>query len=199
MKSLKIFIASFVMAFSFNSCEQVEKSIEPDIQHELVEVLHLGNSIHLQNLVEEVSNNIQSNGRSYSLLNEVSFEKAWKRHDPETGITRYSFSMQSSPDNYVFRSFVLSEKDNQINGHVFEYEVDKEWLEGYGIFPGWDKYNGYFRLLNLDGEVLTENEIVDGRSTSNTTTFGRSSDSYCITYTTQVCNYIPSMPELGAS
>ena len=105
-----------------------------------------------------------------------------------------------SDDGLTTRKFILSENNkNEISGHVFEYEVDKDWLADFGSFPGWDKYNGYFRLLNLEGEILTENEIYNGSSVSNITNAGRTSGSYCITYTTKVCVNVPSRPELGTS
>ena len=126
------------------------------------------------------------NGRSNSFLDEVNFERAMKRFNPETGNTHYSFSMHSD-SGLTLRKFILSENsENEISGHVFEYEVDADWLAEIEIFPGWHQYNGYFRILDLDGEVIAENEIISGSSVSKESSNGRSSGYICITTTRRI-------------
>ena len=90
------------------------------------------------------------NGRSNSFLDEVNFERAMKRFNPETGNTHYSFSMHSD-SGLTLRKFILSENsENEISGHVFEYEVDADWLAEVEIFPGWHHYTmDTFRVTGL--------------------------------------------------
>ena len=138
------------------------------------------------------------NGRSNSILDEVDFERAMKRFNPETGNTHYSFSMHSD-SGLTLRKFILSENsENEISGHIFEYEVDADWLAEVEIFPGWHQYNGYFRILDLDGEVIAENEIISGSSVSKESSNGRSSRYICIT-TIRLIGWVGAHPDyMGA-
>ena len=87
-------------------------------------------------------------------------------------------------EGLTMRKFILTETaENEISGHIFEYEVAADWLFELDSFPGWDKYNGYFRVLDLDGEIVGENEIVAGSSVSRESTSGRGSGITCLTYT----------------
>ena len=135
------------------------------------------------------------NGRSNSILDEVNFERAVKRFNPETGNTHYSFSMHSD-SGLTLRKFILSENsENEISGHVFEYEVDAYWLAEVEIFPRWDYYTGYFRVISLQGEVISESGIINGSSVNNESIGGRTSGQICSTTTTLICKYLTSDPD----
>ena len=99
----------------------------------------------------------------------------------------------------TIRKFILSENsENEISEHVFEYEVDADWLAEIEIFPGWHQYNGYFRILDLDEEVIAENEIVAGSSVSKESSNGRSSGYTCIT-TIRLIGWVGAHPDyMGA-
>jgi len=149
------------------------------------EVIFLEDNIHLQNLVNQI--NVSTiNGRSNSLLDDVDFNKAIVTVDEESGLTSYTFSMFTE-NRAALRKFILAEnQQQQIEGYVYEYELDVDWYNSLDSFPGWDQYNGYFRILNLDGDVFAENTIVDGESLFNNNTNGRTSGYTCITYTVRV-------------
>lgn len=144
-----------------------QQTIEPK-QHK-VEIILLTDSDHLQNLVSSINQKALATGRDNSLLNEVNFERAFKRLNPETGITKYSFSMKSE-NGLMLRKFVLSENyEKEVFGHVYVYQVNADWLVEVGEFAGWHKYNGSFSILDLDGEVIVENEIINGSSDNSNT------------------------------
>ena len=188
---------SFSLLLLLQSCTDQEEAIEPE--QSSIEVVLLADNNHLQSLVGKIEEEPSMNGRTASLLSEVNFEKAMKKINSETGTIHYSFSMHSD-DGLTIRKFILSENSkNEISGHVFEYEVDASWLAEVGEFLGWDQYNGFFRIIDLEGSIISENEIVGGSSLVNKTNNGRSSGTTCIAYTQKICAYVPSMPELGTT
>ena len=183
-KHLLLPIVILLLLSLFQACTDQDQAIEPE--QPIVEVVLLTEDSRLQNLVGKINQQGSMNGRSNSFLDEVNFERAMKRFNPETGNTHYSFSMHSD-SGLTLRKFILSENsENEISGHVFEYEVDADWLAEVEIFPGWHQYNGYFRILDLDGEVIAENEIVAGSSVSKESSNGRSSGYICITTTRRI-------------
>ena len=183
-KHLLLPIVILLLLSLFQACTDQDQAIEPEQPN--VEIVLLTENSHLQNLMGKINQQGSMNGRSNSILDEVNFERAMKRFNPETGNTHYSFSMHSD-SGLTLHKFILSENsENEISGHVFEYEVDADWLAEVEIFPGWHQYNGYFRILDLDEEVIAENEIVAGSSVSKESSNGRSSRYICITTTRRI-------------
>ena len=195
-KHLLLPIVILLLLSLFQACTDQDQAIEPE--QPIVEVVLLTEDNRLQNLVGKINQQGSMNGRSNSILDEVNFERAMKRFNPETGNTHYSFSMHSD-SGLTLRKFILSENsENEISGHVFEYEVDADWLAEIEIFPGWHQYNGYFRILDLDEEVIAENEIVAGSSVSKESSNGRSSGYTCIT-TIRLIGWVGAHPDyMGA-
>ncbi len=193
---------SFVVFLSIGTalligCEQQE-IVEPEIQEEVPTIVLLHESTHLQGLVRDFSLSITPiNGRSHSLVDDVDFERAIKSINPETGVTHYSFLM-SSEDGLILRRFILSENsEGEIFGHVFEYEVDADWYAQQDSFPGLHQYHGYFRVIDLDRNVLAENVMVEGSSVSEESIGGRTSGRVCVSRVVRICKSVPSMPEIG--
>ena len=44
--------------------------------------------------------------------------------------------------------------DDRITGRILKYQVDREWLQKEGGFPGWDSFTGTFRAFDLDEQLL---------------------------------------------
>jgi hypothetical protein len=169
------------------ACTDQDQPIEPELSN--IEVVLLAENDHLQNLVSNLNQEYSTNGRTTSILDEVNFERAIKKRNAERGNTHYSFSM-SSDDGLTIRKFIISESnEHTISRHIFEYEVDAGWLSDIEEFPGWDRYNGFFRILDLEGTVIAENKIIAGSSINTDKKSGRGSGASCITYT-QLIGYI---------
>jgi hypothetical protein len=169
------------------SCTDQGQTIKPILSN--MEVVLLEENDHLQHLVRKLNQGSSINGRTNSLLDEVNFERAIKKHSTERGNTHYSFAMQSD-NGLTIRKFILSENnEHKISRHIFEYEVDAVWLSENAEFPGWDQYNGFFRILDLEEIVIAENKIIAGASINAEHKSGRSSGTSCITYT-QLIGYI---------
>lgn len=180
-------VAILLLLSLTQACEDQDQEIDP-LQPN-TEVLLLSENKHLQGVVDQITKS-SINARSNDILKEVDFDKAMKRVNAETGITKYSFSMNSD-NSLVMRKFILIEQAGQsILGFIYEYETDEKWLVEMEVFPGWHQYNGYFRILDLDGKVLVENEIVDGCTVDVETQNGRTSATVCITTTWEVCTYV---------
>ncbi len=191
---------SFVVFLSIGTallmgCEQqeiVEPEIQEESQEELATIVLLNESKHLQGLVNGLPSPVTPvNGRSHSLLDDVDFERAIKSINPETGNTHYAFSM-SSEDELTMRKFILSENsEGEISGHVFEYEFDPNWYSEQDSFPGLHTYNGYFRVIDLDRNVLAENVMVEGSSVSEESIGGRTSGVICVSRVVHFCADYP--------
>ncbi len=74
-------------------------------------------------------------------------------------------------------------------GRILHQRINKEWLAAQSEFLGWDHYTGYFTVFDLQGEVLYETFIEDGKSIEieETNENGRTSGYTCITTTTKIC------------
>lgn len=191
MKSLKALCITLIAVFMLSTCEQYETP-EPEIQEELLEVIFLEESSHLQSLVNNIGSS--PNARTNPLLNDVDFDRAVKRLNPETGNTHYTFSMKSE-NGLSMRKFVLTEnKVGKLFGHAFEYEVDAEWYYEQDSFPGWHQYNGYFRIVDLDGITISENKISKGSSEAVEAENGRTSGMICFVTTNLICKGTASNP-----
>jgi hypothetical protein len=180
-------IAILLVLFLIEACTDQDQTIAPEQLN--IEVVLLTDNDHLRTLVSLFNQEATINGRSSSILAEVDFERAIKKHNAQTGNTHYSFSMHSD-DGLIVRKFILSENsEGEITGHIFEYEVDAGWLSEIEEFPGWDQYNGFFRILDLAGTVIAENRMIAGSSVNTDKKSGRGSGASCVTYT-QLIGYI---------
>ncbi|REE01304.1 hypothetical protein [Marinoscillum furvescens] len=186
MKSLRTLLTALLATFLLSTCEQSEPP-NPENQKGLVEVVLLTESKHLQGLVHELELSSPPHARySSSLLDAVDFDRAVKSINPETGNTHYSFSM-TDDNGFILRKFILTENQvNEVVGSVFEYEMDAEWYAEYDSFPGMDKYTGYFRILDLEGNVIAKNKMVNGTSEAKESTSGRTSGMTCSSRIVQI-------------
>lgn len=172
-----------------SSCTTYEEPFIPQDKPK-VEFLLLSENPHLQKIVSQFTSTPQPKGKSSSLFSEIDFEHAVKRDNPEIGITHYSFSFITD-DHLTMKKFIISENENyELIGRVFVYEIDTDWLAEVGEFSGWHQYNGYFKILNMDGEVIAENTILEGKSVDNEPENGRSSGTTCTTTTWQICTSV---------
>ncbi|WP_343486386.1 hypothetical protein [Allomuricauda sp. d1] len=164
MKKLKFYFLIFLVINL--ACEQ-EETISPDegihdIATSSSKVIFLSADTELQNSVKKLSNKVIETNKGASMLDDVDFDRALKRYDAALKITYYTFSMK--PDELTTRKFVLRQSDNgNILGHAFEFEVDADWLNEQEVFPGWHQYTGWLRILELDGNVLSENRVENGQ------------------------------------
>jgi hypothetical protein len=163
------------------ACDYTDEVIDPE--QPIVDIVLLHEDENLQSLVDRINQASSTSGRSNALLSDVNFEQAMKSTDPHTGTVKHSFAMHSD-NGLIMRKFILSKTINQeLIGHVYVYEVDLDWLVNRGSFPGWHKYNGSFKVLDLEGAVIVENQIMDGKSITTDTKNGRGSGITCVTST----------------
>lgn len=181
-KSLAIL---FLTLLVLSTCEQ-EETPQPEPQEESVVVVLLHESSYLREWVNELYASSLGGG-THSLLEDVDFSCALKGYNSKTEITHYSFPMEVK-NELSMRQFILTENAEGARfGHVFEYEIEAEWYATQSIFPGWDQYTGYFRVLDMQGYVLAKNRIENGGSVKAQTAGGRISSLVCGTRTFEFC------------
>ena len=164
--SLSLFIVIFLFSCEREEVvpveiEQLEESSVLPGGFEIVQFTDLGN---YKKAVDQLASEFPES-KGGSILDEVDFGSALKRYDEESGITHYSFSMKSGPN--TFRNFLLRENtQGDIWGHILEFEVNAESNVIYESRPDLEEFNGWFKLLRLDGTVLVEDQLVAGKSTA---------------------------------
>ena len=174
-------LSLLILLISFACQEQYES---PGLSDES-QVIYLKDNKQLQHLVNRFIAPHEG-GRSNHVVNNIDFTEAIQTIDESKDLTCYSFHMDSRK-RAVHRKFILTEdKYAQIAGYIYEYELDATWYNMLEQFPGWDHYNGYFRVINMDGLVLFENTIVDGKSVSSSRPNSRTEGYTCVTSIQQV-------------
>ena len=81
-KHTLLLTTSFFLLFLIQACTDQQEAIEPE--QSSIEVVLLSDNNHLQNLVGKINQESSINGRTNSLLSEVNFERAMKKHNSET-------------------------------------------------------------------------------------------------------------------
>jgi len=181
MKRTKFLLLNLILLITFNACDQQEELIEPIEQKSAIEEILLKENSHLQNLVNHISSSPLKDGRTNSILDQVDFSKATKLYDSANQVTKYTFSM-TEEDNISLRNFILTEPDfGEISGLVFTHTVDQNWLSTFDSFPSWDKFTGQFTISDLEGDVISQSQIVDGVSIEQESTSGRTASQTCVT------------------
>lgn len=177
----------FYILLSFFIAGCIENGVQPVNEQRIIEEIKINEDDHLQTLLGQFKTDKIANGRSASILNEIDLNIALKKTDTLTGIVQYAFSITDGMDK-TLQNFILTElPDNTLYGHVFIYNVDSTWLEEVGYFPGWDKYTGTFTIIDLEGNVLAENNMMDGTSLEEgKQTNGRINGSICYSTTWEV-------------
>ena len=162
MKSFfsKFCIAFLVMLF-FATCEQNEEL--KTIEQPTSQIVAVNQDQHLTSLVNSIKNSSSSSARATSFLDNVNLNTAWKEVDEQHHLTNYSFTTNNNA-TYSKRTFVLTEYDGKSFGYIFELEADSIWLSEFSEFPGWEGFTGFFRILNLEEEILAETPMKDGRA-----------------------------------
>ena len=150
------------------ACED-EEVMHLETQQETTETLQggfewvlLSENKNLQESVNQFSLASQT-AKGSSLLDDVDFERALTRFDEVQQMTHYTFVMKG--EGHSMRRFLLRENlDGEFWGHVLEFEFDKETITSYEQLLGMENFSGTHRLLRLDGTVLREIQMVDGKS-----------------------------------
>lgn len=181
MKSLRILTTALIATILLSTCEQYEELIEPEQPLSRIQEVSLEEDLHLQNLVNGINDQFNINGRTNSLLYRVDFSQATKLYDSVNHATKYTFSMIEE-EVYSLQNFILTEPDQgQIFGLVFTHALDLDWYAQYDSFPGWDRFKGTFTIQDLEGNLIAENQIMDGSSIRENIQSGRTSGTTCVT------------------
>lgn len=80
MKKYKLLSIVILLLLSLvQACTDQDQIIKPELPN--IEVVLLADSDHLQNLVSKLNQESLINGRTSSILDEVNFERAMKKHN----------------------------------------------------------------------------------------------------------------------
>ena len=180
-KYLLLPIVILLLLSLFQACTDQDQAIEPIEQKAIIEQILLEENTHLQNLVHHISNSSLKSGRTNSVLDQVDFSKATKLYDSDNQVTKYTFSM-TEQDDVSLRNFILIEPDlGKISGLVFTHTADQDWLSAFDSLSNWDKFTGQFTISDLEDNIINQSQIVDGISTHEKSTNGRTTSQTCVT------------------
>jgi hypothetical protein len=124
--------------------------------------------------------NLKSNksGRVSTRFGAVSLNEALKIVNQD-GQVNYSFSIESS-GSITLNNLVIHKENQSYNAYIISHQPDVTWLAN--SFLEWDKFSGRLLVYDLSGEILSDSEMIDGKSKSSKSNSGRTNGCIILEY-----------------
>ena len=133
-------------------------------------------------LTETFSLNSNKSGRVSTLFGEVNLNEVLKRVNQD-GQVNYSFSIESSAPT-MLNNLVIHKENKSYSAYIVSHKPDVAWLAN--SFLEWDKFSGQLLVYDLSGEILSDLEMIDGKSKSSKSSSGRTNGCIVIEWRVEV-------------
>lgn len=133
-------------------------------------------------LTETFSLMSNKSGRVSTLFGEVNLNEVLKRVNQD-GQVNYSFSIESSGPT-MLNNLVIHKENKGYSAYIVSHKPDVAWLAN--SFLEWDKFSGRLLVYDLNGKILSDSEMIDGKSKTAKSSSGRTNGCIIIEWRVEV-------------
>ncbi len=170
------FFALFLTTLLVGCLNNSEIKPQEEISHQLIKPENEPGL--MDALTETFSLMSNKSGRVSTLFGEVNLNEVLKRVNQD-GQVNYSFSIESSGPT-MLNNLVIHKENKGYSAYIVSHKPDVAWLAN--SFLEWDKFSGRLLVYDLNGKILSDSEMIDGKSKSSKSNSGRANGCIILEY-----------------